>query len=506
MNPAAWPRSAFALTTLLLVLGSEQSALSQIAQNDIVVGLSTSSDKFRHYDSSSDSWSIGPGWSPAFMRGIEFDNSGGISHNAAGNMLASDWGGGFSGFELHNLATDGSGNSEVMWNIAIASGGTKGVNPMGSAVNIRGGGVSISPDNRYLAWASDDSPALDGSGGGAIFVHDYSPGGIPGSGTGASISGPRHTGQGDGSGNAGSLSALAVGSTQGTAWLNNTTVIAFNGFGELITLDVSGHAGGTEDNTLAGWAPTVMTNWVVANDEAAFDGDYTDVEYNPLVDPDHIYASVAKEGSSEAELFAYNYDPISGAITLARRMVLPAASNGQLQQPREIGFDSDGNLYFSGEAGNSSDNLVMILPNATNIDAWNPSDVEVFYNEPGVFSRFNGLDVALSLPMNSDALVGDYNDNGVVDAADYVIWRDHLGSDFRLPNEDATLGSVTHEDYDVWKSNFGNSKALSTGTGRIASAHVPEPATFAQVILSIGIAAVGARRRHEKSESVQAPV
>ncbi len=492
MNPAVRPPLVLVLTALLLVIGSEAPA--QIAQNDIVVGLSTSSDKFRHYDSGSDSWSIGPGWSPAFLRSIEFDNSGGISHNRAGNMLASDWGGGFSGFELHNLATDGSANSQVMWNIAIASGGTKGVNPMGSAVNIRGGGVSISPDNRYLAWASDDSPALDGSGGGAIFVHDYSPGAVPGSGTGASISGSRHTGPGDGNGNAGTLSALAIGATQGTAWLNNTTVIAFNGFGELITLDVSGHAGGSEDNTPAGWAPTVMTNWVIANDEVVFAGDYTDVEYNPLVDPDHIYASVTKEISSEAELFAFNYDPTSGAITLNKRMVLPAATNGQPRQPREIAFDSHGNLYFSGEAGNSSDNLVMKLPNATDIDGWSPENVEVFYHEPNIFSRFNGLDVALSLPMNTGGQAGDYNNDGIVDAADYVVWRNHLGSDFPLPNEVATPGSVTVEDYDVWKSNYGKSWEPAA-EGQMAIAPVPESEAAAVLIFGICVAAVAVRGR-----------
>ena len=43
---------------------------------------------------------------------------------------------------------------------------------------------------------------------------------------------------------------------------------------------------------------------------------------------------------------------------------------------------------------------------------------------------------------------GDYNGNGVVDAADYVIWRDHLGTSFQLMNEVAstTPGMVTQED------------------------------------------------------------
>jgi hypothetical protein len=62
-------------------------------------------------------------------------------------------------------------------------------------------------------------------------------------------------------------------------------------------------------------------------------------------------------------------------------------------------------------------------------------------------------------------LLGDYNDNGVVDTADYTVWQDHLGGNFFLPNELATPGVVTVEDYDTWASNFGNTAAASPGGG-----------------------------------------
>ena len=50
-------------------------------------------------------------------------------------------------------------------------------------------------------------------------------------------------------------------------------------------------------------------------------------------------------------------------------------------------------------------------------------------------------------------LPGDYNDDGRVDAIDYAVWRENLGTTTRLPN-DATPG-VTSEDYDVWREHFG---------------------------------------------------
>ena len=57
---------------------------------------------------------------------------------------------------------------------------------------------------------------------------------------------------------------------------------------------------------------------------------------------------------------------------------------------------------------------------------------------------------------------GDYNADGVVDAADYTVWREHLGESFTLPNESATPGTVTVEDYGIWKSQFGVANASAT--------------------------------------------
>jgi hypothetical protein len=65
---------------------------------------------------------------------------------------------------------------------------------------------------------------------------------------------------------------------------------------------------------------------------------------------------------------------------------------------------------------------------------------------------------------------GDYNDDGTVNAADYVVWRKHLGETTTLINEAATPGRVTVEDYEVWRSHFG---AVSAQTD--SQSLVPEP-------------------------------
>ncbi len=69
---------------------------------------------------------------------------------------------------------------------------------------------------------------------------------------------------------------------------------------------------------------------------------------------------------------------------------------------------------------------------------------------------------------------GDYDNNGVVDAGDYVVWRKSLGTNTQLLNEvdSTTPGSVTQEDYVAWRSRFGSTTASGSLVGVSA---VPEP-------------------------------
>jgi CSLREA domain-containing protein len=62
-------------------------------------------------------------------------------------------------------------------------------------------------------------------------------------------------------------------------------------------------------------------------------------------------------------------------------------------------------------------------------------------------------------------LPGDYNFDGIVNAADYTVWRDTLGSttDLRADSSGPTVGTpngiVDQADYVFWKSHFGNTLA-----------------------------------------------
>jgi hypothetical protein len=86
---------------------------------------------------------------------------------------------------------------------------------------------------------------------------------------------------------------------------------------------------------------------------------------------------------------------------------------------------------------------------------------------------------------------GDYNGNGVVDAADYVVWRKNNNTNNALPNDNGLGTPIGQSHYKLWRNNFG--AAAGNGAGANANAAVPEPATLA--ILLIGVLAAYARQR-----------
>jgi beta-glucanase (GH16 family) len=67
-----------------------------------------------------------------------------------------------------------------------------------------------------------------------------------------------------------------------------------------------------------------------------------------------------------------------------------------------------------------------------------------------------------AIPAGGYGARGDFNNDGVVDAADYVVWRDSVGQSVGLGSgADAnTDGLIDQGDFDIWRANFG--RAAST--------------------------------------------
>jgi hypothetical protein len=91
-------------------------------------------------------------------------------------------------------------------------------------------------------------------------------------------------------------------------------------------------------------------------------------------------------------------------------------------------------------------------------------------------------------------VTGDYNANGVVDAADYVVWRKTLGQTVAgLPADGDGSGTIDTGDFDVWKAHFGN----TAGSGAaLDPAAIPEPISRMLFLCSTGIWAIPMMRAH----------
>ena len=98
----------------------------------------------------------------------------------------------------------------------------------------------------------------------------------------------------------------------------------------------------------------------------------------------------------------------------------------------------------------------------------------------------------INLLVSAGGLVGDFNEDDKVDAADYVIWRKNETANNPLPNDNGLATQAAR--FDLWKANFGNMTMPGGGSGSGQGA-VPEPTSVALLLIGLVAAAVRRRRR-----------
>ncbi|WP_425397886.1 lamin tail domain-containing protein [Aeoliella sp.] len=133
------------------------------------------------------------------------------------------------------------------------------------------------------------------------------------------------------------------------------------------------------------------------------------------------------------------------------------------------GLDADGSLWAAALLGDSHSYFAHPVSAGGSIEAHGGGDV----GSPGVF-----IEVA-------PGLEGDFNDDGVVNIADYVVWRNNLGGDENtvLPAGSGNgNGTVDAADYALWKENFGAESGALAGVQNVS---VPEPSALALAALLV---------------------
>jgi autotransporter-associated beta strand protein len=81
--------------------------------------------------------------------------------------------------------------------------------------------------------------------------------------------------------------------------------------------------------------------------------------------------------------------------------------------------------------------------------------------------------------------VGDFNLDGIVDAADYTVWRDSIGSTTNFSADANGDQLVNLLDYNLWKAHFGEHYNAGLGNGSLDTVGVPEPSTFIFVAITV---------------------
>jgi hypothetical protein len=166
----------------------------------------------------------------------------------------------------------------------------------------------------------------------------------------------------------------------------------------------------------------------------------------------------------------YDYLVVTGTAMLA----------GELQLVRIGGFTPDPTDMFTIGSAASVEGAFSNVANGQRLATTDGTGA--FLVHYGLGSAFSANEIVLSGVAAMEP--GDFNLDGTVDAADYVVWRKNPG------------GIYTQADYDAWRAHFG--QTAGGGAGASAKAAVPEPSVIA--LLIIGALAIYARRRATASQ------
>lgn len=200
-------------------------------------------------------------------------------------------------------------------------------------------------------------------------------------------------------------------------------------------------------------------------------------------------AYLENESPNNLTITGYLIESTAGAILNTNGGTFTGLTG--FQSPSPLDGENIGQLDSSGSGRllNSSTALnvlgidlgVVVDPGSLD-SAFDALDFSFILSGVGEVSR-EGFVKFINVP---DGLLGDFNGDGMVDVADYTVWRDNLGA----PTEDALangsgdgMNGVDVGDYLAWRNNFGMGSGAAVTLSPTALA-APEPAAAALVLLS----------------------
>lgn len=261
---------------------------------------------------------------------------------------------------------------------------------------------------------------------------------------------------------------------------------SYRAFGNNGTHDLNGSiASGT------GATPDVLSALEQASDHLPIVADYQV--------PANIRYELAISGDSPHYPHLSYYPGISYEAGSLLQVIVSVENDARVVAPNgadELAYklSADGSLLDGGEFFNVEEPLAAPSEYVFTVDTSTPGVKTVRFKFSGFNSEttkdFRDISTTAQSRFFRVHFSGDYNEDGVVDAADYTVWRDSVGQPLgTLPN-DPTLGSSTSTigsiQYQIWRDNYG--RRISDVIG--STYPVPDPA--AAILLLIGL--LGAAR------------
>jgi hypothetical protein len=266
-----------------------------------------------------------------------------------------------------------------------------------------------------------------------------------------------------------------------------------NGTGTTVSLDTIGATAGTNslkftqnlNATFTGMIttqinPTIVGGSTILGDPPGIDYVLFDLTLPTPLPPDPPGAGFARAGVT---IFGNSQPDFPG---------------GQLEGLEVQFFDNE--ISIAGPAGTYHDLRIDLAsafhPLAGTTGSFNdifgtvgsgPNDIlpvsfQIYINKNNTFPLTVYVD-NIRFGNNPVPIPGDYNQDGAVDAADYVYWRKATDAGLDdLPNDNDDAGPVGTAEYSLWQTNFG---AGASGGGGSTGA-VPEPASGVLLLVAAG--------------------
>lgn len=292
---------------------------------------------------------------------------------------------------------------------------------------------------------------------------------------------------------AGGATATAISNIAGNTWYNVWLVVN----GSTNTYDIYTSTS-SDDGSLA-VTGAVFRNGLGLADLAAFgiaqrEGGHVQIDNLYRLDGRNVSNPLVAGGGFQ---FAGQVVEVEGDLTL---------ETGAILSMDIATTDVSDRLAISGHlaAGGSLD--VVLNANAASPSLGSAYDLFDFVSSSGAFDFIHLPALGDGLRWDTshllldgtlavvESLAGDFNGDGIVNLADYTVWRDVLGG---VEDAQSLAGNGTGDnvvdasDYLLWKANFG----ATLETVQFASHQVPEPSSAVPLSAILIVAAILLRRR-----------